>query len=34
MAQSAGATDYTDYNECPRYNAKKSDGEALVMLQL
>ena len=40
MAQSAGATEYSDYlstekpdspNECPWYNTKKSDGEAPVM---
>ena len=43
MAQSAGAAEYTDCiftedadfpNECPEYDTKQSDGEALVMLEL
>ena len=37
MAQSAGAAEYTDYispSECLGYDAKQSDGEALVMLEL
>ena len=43
LAQSAGATEYTDCisakgqdspNECPGYEAKQSDGEVLVMLEL
>ena len=39
MAQSAGATEYTDCffaerEECPWYNTKQSDREAPVMLDL
>ena len=43
MVQSAGAAKYTDCisteeydssNECPGYGTKKSDSEALVMLEL
>ena len=43
IAQSAGAVEYTNYisaegytppHECPRYDAKQSDGEAPVILEL
>ena len=40
LTQSAGAVEYTDCisvrlpNKCPRYDAKQSDGEAPVMLEL
>ena len=34
IAQSAGAVEYTYYNECPRYDTKlQSDGEIPVMLE-
>ena len=43
MAQSAGAVEYTDcfsaegydsHNDCPWYDSKQSNGEALVMVEL
>ena len=43
MAQSTGAAEYTDCisalgkdspNECPNYDAKQSDDQVLVMLEL
>ena len=33
-AQSAPAVEYTDCNECLRYDIKQSDNEAPVMLEL
>ena len=36
MAHLVGVVEYTDLtpSECPRYDTKKTDGEALVMLEL
>ncbi len=34
IAQSAGAVEYTDCNECPGYDTKQSDGEVPAVLGL
>ena len=34
FAQSAEAVEYTDFNECPGYDTKQSDGEVPAVLEL